>query len=95
MSETENQVVQTPDRFELHIGDQTAFIEYRMMHGVIVMTHTEVPQQLEGQGIGSRLVKGALEIVRASDKQILPSCPFVASYIKRHPDYEPLVFRME
>lgn len=95
MSEAENKVIQTPGRFELHVGDQVAFIQYRVMHSIIVMTHTEVPVSLEGGGVGAALVKGALELVKAQEAQIVPSCPFVAAYIKRHQEYQPLVFPLD
>jgi predicted GNAT family acetyltransferase len=54
------------------------------------MTHTEVPPEFEGKGVGSQLVKGALEIVKNDGKRVRPLCTFVAAYIKRHPEYQPL-----
>jgi hypothetical protein len=91
MSAPEHAIVQTPHRFELHLDGGTAFIDYHDVNNALVMTHTEVPTQFEGQGIGSRLVKFALEAAREQGKQVVPLCPFVAAYIKRHPEYQPLV----
>lgn len=78
-------------RFELASGDAVAFIEYRRGGDVVELTHTEVPQALEGQGIGSTLVRGTLERLRAEGVQVVPSCSFVARYIERHPDYGDMV----
>jgi hypothetical protein len=55
------------------------------------MMHTEVPKQLEGRGVGSQLVRGALDIIRKRGLRVVPRCPFVKSYIERHPDYTDLV----
>jgi predicted GNAT family acetyltransferase len=52
---------------------------------------TEVPEALEGQGIGSALARGALDDVRAQGLQVIPLCPFVAAFIRRHPEYLDLV----
>ena len=78
-------------RFEVEIGDARAFIEYSDDGDVVTMTHTEVPPDFEGQGIGSRLVKGALDMVEITGKKVNPACPFVAAYIKKHSEYESLV----
>lgn len=79
-------------RFEVRVGDDVAMIEY-LLHGKnITMHHTEVPPAFEGQGIGSKLAKFALEYARANDFKVIPTCPFVKSYIERHPEYKPLVW---
>ena len=78
-------------RFEIAIDDQIAFVEYTDDGDVVTMTHTEVPPDFEGQGVGSKLVKDALEAVKADGKKVNPACPFVAAYIKRHSEYESLV----
>jgi uncharacterized protein len=74
-------------RFELTEGSHTAFIEYMIMGGKIFLTHTEVPKELEGKGIGSAIVKLALEETEARGLKLIPLCPFVAAYIKRHPEW--------
>ncbi|MDQ4122522.1 MAG: N-acetyltransferase [Acidobacteriota bacterium] len=79
------------ERFEIDLDGKTALIDYSEQNGVVAMTHTEVPAEFEGKGVGSRLVKGALEIVKNDGKRVRPLCTFVAAYIKRHPEYESLV----
>jgi predicted GNAT family acetyltransferase len=81
----------TPTRLKLHRQGHTAFIEYRRRTGVVEMTHTEVPLDLRGEGIGSELVRSALDWARAENLRVLPSCPFVAAFIERHPEYSELV----
>lgn len=80
-------------RFEMPLeGGASAFIQYEEAgEGVLALAHTEVPEEYEGQGIGSALVKGAFEILRAEGLKIVPTCPFVAAYVRRHPEYQSLV----
>jgi hypothetical protein len=78
------------ERFEIDLDGKTALIDYSEQNGVVAMTHTEVPPEFEGKGVGSKLVKGALEIVKNDGKRVRPLCTFVAAYIKRHPEYESL-----
>lgn len=78
------------ERFEIDLDGKTALIDYSEQNGVVAMTHTEVPPEFEGKGIGSKLVKGALEIVKNDGKRVRPLCTFVAAYIKRHPEYQSL-----
>ena len=74
-------------RFELHIGDKIAFIDYIInKQGVIYLTHTEVPVGLEGQGVGSAIVSKTLDFIRLQNLKMAPLCPFVAAYLKRHPE---------
>jgi hypothetical protein len=79
-------------RYEVSIGDQVAFLQYRdLSSGTRVLVHTKVPAPLEGLGLGTRLVKAALEDARGRNRRIVPACPFVASYIGRHAEYQDLV----
>ena len=78
-------------RFELSTGAGLAFSEYRLVGGVLHVMHTEVPQALEGQGIGSTLARGVLEIARERGLKVKARCPFVAAYIKRHPEFNDLL----
>jgi uncharacterized protein len=55
------------------------------------LVHTEVHPDLEGQGVGSRLVKGVLDYIRENNLYLIPSCPFVRQYVARHPAYQELV----
>lgn len=78
-------------RFELDVDGHTAFVVYRREPGTITFVHTEVPKELGGRGIGSRLAKGALDIVRGEGLQVVAQCPFIARYIARHPEYQNLL----
>ena len=82
-------------RYELDLGDDMAVIEYVLGKGIIVLTHTEVPPKYEGQGIGMELVRGALENIRKKEIKVVPQCPFVAAYIRRHPEWMDLVLTAE
>jgi predicted GNAT family acetyltransferase len=64
---------------------------YRTEPGKVVFTHTEVDPALQGHGIAQMLAARALDEVRASGRQVVPLCPFVASYIRKHPEYADLV----
>ena len=80
-------------RYEFRLPEHTPFIEYIRAKDKIYLTHTEVPVALEGQGIGSELVKQALEDVKEKGWTLVPLCPFVAGYIKKHPEYKALVLK--
>ena len=67
-------------------GTLAGFAEYRDMDGARVFTHTEVFEELEGKGIGSALVRGALDDQRAAGRKIVALCPFVDRYVRDHPD---------
>ena len=78
-------------RFEMGSGDSTAFVEYRRAGDRIALLHTEVPEALSGKGVGSKLVSGTLDAVRAEGLKVVPRCEFVAAYIERHPEYRDLL----
>ena len=78
-------------RFEMGSGDGTAFVEYRRAGDRIALVHTEVPQALSGQGVGSKLVRGTLDAVRAEGLKVVPRCEFVAAYIERHREHRGLL----
>ncbi|MDO5288880.1 MAG: GNAT family N-acetyltransferase [Pseudomonadota bacterium] len=75
-------------RFELHTGGHTAYLEFEPVPGGLAFTHTIVPRALEGQGIGSRLVRHALDWAVAGQHKVRPDCSFVRTYIQRHPEYQ-------
>jgi uncharacterized protein len=81
------------ERWEIKVdGVVAGFVQYRARPGLIAFVHTEVDPAYEGQGLGGKLVKGALDAAAARDLAVLPFCPFVDAYIKRHPeDYVSLV----
>lgn len=80
-------------QFEFHIGEIVPRIEYIKVENKIYLTHTEVPKELEGKGVGSKLVKQTLQWVTKMDLTLIPLCPFVAMYIKRHPEWKKLVLK--
>ena len=78
-------------QFELHTDGATAIIGYSRAGDVISLDHTEVPEALAGRGIGSAIVKGALDHLRAHNQKIRVRCSFIAKYIEKHPEYRELV----
>lgn len=78
-------------RFEMPVGGETAFVTYRWDGPTLVLVHTEVPQALAGQGIGSKLAHGVLEQARARELRIVAECEFLAGYIARHPEFAAMV----
>jgi len=78
-------------QYEARIGGHVAFLEYAREGNRLVLIHTEVPKPLEGRGIAGKIVKAALDDARAQHLEVIPQCPYVASYIKRHQDYLDLV----
>lgn len=81
-------------RYELRVGETLAgMLLYRSEPGTLVLVHTDVDPAYEGRGLGSRLIRGALDDVRARGLRFVPLCPFVAAYVRRHPEYADLVVR--
>ena len=96
-AEVQGGVRDNPDqsRFELDVDGRTAVLQYMQRDGTLYLTHTEVPPELEGQGIGGRIVKHALDEAKSRGVKVAPWCPFVRAYIERHPEYKPLVLEGE
>ena len=79
-------------RYEVLVEDEVVGeLVYRARDDVVTLIHTEVAPQYEGHGLGEQLVAHALEDIRARDLRIVPLCPFVGAYLRRHPEYEDLV----
>ncbi|QUH02650.1 N-acetyltransferase [Saccharopolyspora erythraea] len=79
-------------RFEIRSdGERAGFVDYRLRGGTISLLHTEIDDRFEGQGLGSLLVRSVLDNARERGLEVLPYCPFVRSWIARHPDYLELV----
>ena len=79
-------------RYEIHSdGALAGFVTYRLKAGLIELVHTEIDEELEGHGLGSRLISFALDDARERELAVLPFCPFVNDYIQRHRQYVDLV----
>ena len=79
-------------RFELRVdGELAGWSDYRPAGDSIIVAHTEIGEGREGQGLGSVLVRGVLDHIRASGRTVIPTCAFTAAYIQRHPEYADLV----
>jgi hypothetical protein len=78
-------------RFAVHLEGQTAVLAYRHEGNTIFFVHTEVPSEMEGKGIGGQLAKAGLNYAREHQLKVVPRCPFVSSYLQRHPEYRDLV----
>lgn len=78
-------------RFVADLHGKAAYISYRRLDGrVLELDHTYVPRESRGGGIASQLTVRALEYAREHGYRVVPSCPFVAAYIERHPEYREL-----
>ena len=74
-------------RFELHLdGELVGYAEYLPAGESVIIAHTEVDSSHEGEGLGGVLVRGALERIRSDGRTVIPTCPFAAGYIGRHPE---------
>lgn len=80
-------------RFEARVGEHVAFASYHPLGDALAITHTEVPEALTGQGVGSRLMRHALDEIRSRGQRVVPMCDFAAAYIRRHPEYQDMVER--
>jgi predicted GNAT family acetyltransferase len=78
-------------RFEVEVDGLLAVIAYVRDGDTITFTHTQVPPALEGHGLASSMAHAALEYAQTHGLTVIPLCPFVASYIRRHQEYLPLV----
>jgi len=90
---TDPDVVDNADegQYELRVDGRLAgLVLYRRHDNAITLIHTEVEDGFEGQGIGGRIAKAVLDDARAHGWRVLAQCPFIRSYIERHPDYRDL-----
>lgn len=74
-------------RYELDVDGATAFANYRLGPGTVIIIHTETPPALRGRGIASKLVQGALEQIRADGLKVVAGCGFVVDYLSKHPEF--------
>ncbi len=86
-------VVDNPDagRYEIEVDGQIAFLDYRLRNGQVLLAHTEVPEALRGRGLANILATHAMDVARASSTPVVIRCPFVTSWLRRHPEYNDLV----
>lgn len=78
-------------RFEAQVDGRTAYAEYRVSGDTITFTHTVVPPELEGRGIGSALAQAGLAAARERGLRVIPQCTFFARYVERHPETQDLL----
>ncbi|MDQ2677032.1 MAG: N-acetyltransferase [Actinomycetota bacterium] len=80
------------ERYELRLGDElVGLLEYRGRGRDRALTHTEIYEGHEGQGLAGHLVKNVLEDLREKGLQVIPVCPYVTKYLRDHPEYMDLV----
>lgn len=78
-------------QFQVRMDGEIAFLEYRFYKGDIALMHTQVPDNLSGKGIASALAEYALNYARKNKMPVMVYCPFVGSYLKKHPEHGDLV----
>ncbi len=78
-------------RYEAVVRGHLALVQYELRGQTIVFVHTEVPAELEGQGVGSALTRAVLDDARTRKLTVVPTCPFTSAYIRRHQEYLDLV----
>ena len=88
-----NEVVNNPSqhRYQLTVDGHVAATYYEIAGGVITFVHTEVPPELGGKGIGSKLIKGVLDQIRADGLKVVAQCPFVKAFIDKNAAYQDLL----
>ncbi len=85
------EVINNPavSRFEVHLGEnKLAQLAYQIEGDAILFTHTEVPEEFGGRGIAGKLAHTALEYAKAQNYSVMALCPYIKSYIERHPEYQ-------
>lgn len=80
-------------RYEMSVEGRIAFVLYRRQGDVVLLNHAEVPPELEGRGVGSALARATLDHLRGEGKKVVPRCSFIASFIRRNPEYQDLLER--
>ena len=78
-------------RFEYIVDDAIAFITYKRNADIFTLIHTEVPEALNGTGVGKKLVTLTLEHLKENKYQLIPLCPFVTAFLKRNPEWKTLL----
>jgi predicted GNAT family acetyltransferase len=78
-------------RFSASLDGSRAELEYELVDGCLVITHTRVPPEVSGRGVASRLTRAAFEHARAAGLQVRPMCSYAAGWAERHPEYRALL----
>ncbi|MBI1782652.1 MAG: N-acetyltransferase [Sphingobacteriales bacterium] len=81
----------TLNRFEMKVGENLAIIEYKELPGKIALLHTEVEPALEGKGAATAIIEKTLDYIEKNNLKLIPLCPLVVAYIKRHPEWNRIV----
>ena len=81
---------ETENVFEMAVEGQKAIIEYKEYPGKIALVHTEVPPALEGRGIATAIIEKTLSYIEKNHLRLIPLCPMVVAYLKRHPEWNKL-----
>ena len=79
------------NRFEMNVDGNIAIIEYKQLPGKIALLHTEVPPQLEGKGAATAIIEKTLAWIEENNLKLMPLCPLVVAYIKRHPEWRKII----
>lgn len=78
-------------QFELTVDNIKSKIEYELQKDRMFLIHTEVPQALAGKGVGNAIVEKTLQYLETNNLKLVPLCPFVAAYVKKHPEWKNLL----
>jgi predicted GNAT family acetyltransferase len=82
---------ETAHKFEMNVDGNTAIVEYKEFPGKIALIHTEVPPILEGKGVATAIIEKSLNYIEQNNLKLIPLCPMVVAYIKRHPEWKRIV----
>ena len=77
--------------FELKLEGYRCVLDYTLNNRVMTVTHTGVPKALGGRGLAAEITKFALDYAQSQGWQVIPQCSYVAAYMKKHPEYTPLL----
>ena len=75
-------------QFEMEVDDHKAIIAYQENRFTITLLHTEVPPELEGRGVATAIIEKTLTYIEKNHLRLIPLCPFIITYIKRHPQWK-------
>lgn len=82
----------TFNRYEMPIADGLIAAAYYRTEGqIVILTHTEVPFEYSGEGIGSKLARGVFDMIRESGRKVMPTCTFMVKFASQHPEYNDLI----